>query len=77
MVKNDYHKHLKRSDIYDIVDRYISGDTQKSIAEDYGITIKLVYNIVHMKIYKECNVSNKYQDYWDLVYSRSSAGGRK
>ena len=77
MVKSDYHKHLSKGDIYDIVGKYLGGDTQKSISIDYDITIKLVYNIVHMKIYKNFNVSAKYPNYWELVEARSSAGGRK
>ena len=60
--RQNFHKNLSALDIQDIRRRYCDGETQQSIGQDYGISIKLVYNIVHLKNYKDVPVPENYQE---------------
>lgn len=60
--REGFHKNLSPLEITDIRNRYVyEHETQKSIADSYGISVKLVYNIVHLKIYKDVNVPPQYE----------------
>lgn len=62
IIRDSFHKNLSVADVKDIRNRYVyEKETQKSIGDDYGISIKLVYNIVHGKVYKDIEMSEEYK----------------
>jgi len=77
MYEEGYHKNFSRLEITNIFNRYFSGETQKDIAKDYGISTRLVHNIVHNKIYRNYEIAETIPEYEDKLKSRKRRGGRK
>jgi len=72
-----YHKPLTKEDIHNIRELYLTGVTQKTIASEYNIHVKMVYNITRLLAYKRVPLK-KYpgmrtdteMEYMDLVIQR-------
>jgi len=62
IIRESFHKNLSVKDIQDIRQRYLEGETQKSIGDDFGCSIKLIYSIVHLKAYKDVEVEANYKE---------------
>ena len=55
-----FHRNLTMDEVKDIRDRYINGETQTKLANEYGVHIKMIYNIVHLKSYRHIEVDDDY-----------------
>lgn len=71
-----YHKNLTEEEVYDIVDRYFEGSTQQSLADEYEVSLKEIYNIVYGKIYKQYDVKSRYPDYQERLDTRKKRAGK-
>jgi len=71
-----YHKSFTEDEITTICGAYINGTGQVALKKQWDISIKLVYNIVHRKIYKHYNVEGNIPNYLDRLANRTSRGGR-
>lgn len=71
-----YHKNLTQKEVYDIVQNYLDGATQASLASDYDVSIKEIYNILYCKIYKQYKVDKQHDDYFERLEKRSKRRGR-
>ena len=72
MFDEGYHKNFSKQEGTDIFNRYFEGETQKEIALDYGISIRLIHNIVHNKIYRNYKVSETIDNYTPKLEARKS-----
>jgi len=78
MSDEGYHKNLAREEVLDVFTRYFEGETQLSIATDYGISIRLVHNILYNKIYRHYNTSDAFPNYSrDLASRKKRARGTR
>ena len=59
--RESFHKNFQVRDIEAIRAAYIEGTTQKSLSEEFGCSIKLIYNIVHLKAYADVPASAEYK----------------
>ncbi len=68
-----YHKKLTCDTVIDIITRYLKGETQQSLADEYNISKKEVYNIVYRIIKKNCVLPEEIRGkkYSDLVANRA------
>jgi hypothetical protein len=68
-----YHKKLPCEVVVDIITRYLSGETQQSLADEYGVSKKEVYNIVYRVIRKDCPLPDEISGdkYRELVSERA------
>lgn len=56
----NYHKNLTKEEVVTIRDNYLSGDTQKYLAESYGVSLKTIYKIIHVIDYKHVPTEDGY-----------------
>lgn len=71
--RKSYHKSLSTQDVISIRDKYLSGVTQRELVQEYGISYKSIYMIVHLFSYKDVQLGSKNYDtetYLGLVKER-------
>lgn len=56
----NYHKNLSYLDVKKIRALYLEGATQQELRERFGVSLKMIYNIVHVKSYKDVPVPDDY-----------------
>lgn len=71
--RKSYHKSLSTKDIISIRDKYLSGVTQRELVQEYGVSYKSIYMIVHLLSYKDVPNGSKNWDtsvYLEMVKER-------
>lgn len=71
-----YHKGFDEPTVINLCRAYIDGTSQIALTKEYNISLKLVYNIIHRKIYKQYDVEGSILDYLVRLDARPSRGGR-
>ena len=65
-INPDIHRfHLRRlsnRDVSIIRERFINGSTYRQLATEYGVSLKTIYNIIHLKTYTDVPIPPKYED---------------
>lgn len=75
--RKSYHKSLSTQDVISIRDKYLSGVTQRELVQEYGISYKSIYMIVHLLSYKDVQLGSKNWDtetYLGMVKERGKGG---
>jgi len=58
--REGYHKNLSKATVKEIREAYLNGTTQTRLAMTYGVHIKLIWQIIHLHIYKNVPVDDTY-----------------
>ena len=65
-INPDLHRfHLRRlsdKDVLTIRERFIDGSTYRQLATEYGVSLKTIYNIIHLKTYTDIPLPPRYED---------------
>lgn len=56
----NYHKNLTKEEVVSIREDYLSGATQKYLAESFAVSLKTIYKIIHVIDYKHVPVDEFY-----------------
>jgi hypothetical protein len=50
-------RELECTEVISIIRRYFDGESQLSLASEYGVSEKAIYNVIRLVTYKECSLS--------------------